>query len=79
PEDQVLFNILAPAVIRKHATAGFTYRPDKRSEWSFAYMHALSETTRTAASPFSIPGVVDVPAEISMYQNSVDLSYSLKF
>ncbi|MGB5471966.1 MAG: outer membrane protein transport protein [Gammaproteobacteria bacterium] len=79
PADQVLFNILAPAVIRKHATLGFTYSPDSSSEWSFAYMHALSETTRTAASPFSIPGVVDVPAEISMYQNSVDLSYSLKF
>ena len=84
PADQVLFNILAPAVIRKHATLGFTYRPDTSSEWSFAYMHALSETTRTGASAFSVtPGgpltPVDVPAEISMYQNSVDLSYSLKF
>ncbi len=26
PADQVLFNILAPAVIRKHATLGFTYQ-----------------------------------------------------
>lgn len=79
PEDQVLFNILAPAVIRKHATVGFSYRPDSSMEWSFAYMHALSETTRTAASPFSITGVVNVPAEISMYQNSVDISFALKF
>lgn len=79
PDDQVLFNILAPAVIRKHATVGFTYNPTANSEWSFAYMHAFLETTRTAASPFSITGVVNVPAEISMYQNSVDISYSLKF
>ena len=79
PDDQVLFNILAPAVIRHHATVGFTFRPNANSEWSFAYMHALKDDVRDPASPFSVPGVVDVPAEISMYQNSLDFSYSLKF
>ncbi len=73
PESEVLFNILAPAVIEKHATVGFTYRPNSNSEWNFAYMHAFEETVNTSVSAFGIP------ASIKMYQNSVDLSYSLLF
>lgn len=73
PDSQVLFNILAPAVIEKHATVGFTYKPDNSSEWNFAYMHAFEETVSTSVSAFGIP------ASIEMYQNSVDLSYSLLF
>ena len=84
PDDQVLFNILAPAVIRHHATVGFTFRPNSNSEWNFAYMHAIEDEVSTPASAFSVtPGgpltPVDVPAEISMYQNSLDISYSYKF
>jgi long-chain fatty acid transport protein len=72
-QSQVLFNILAPATIQKHATAGFTYRPTHSSEWNFAYMHAFEQTVRTPQSAFG------VPASIKMYQNSIDLSYSLLF
>ena len=72
-QSQVLFNILAPATVQKHATAGFTYRPNHTSEWSFAYMHAFEQTVRTAQSAFG------VPASIKMYQDSLDLSYSLLF
>jgi long-chain fatty acid transport protein len=73
PNDQVLFNILAPATIQKHATVGFTYQPDKKSEWNFAYMHAFKETVESSQTAFGIPG------SISMYQNEVDVSYSYKF
>jgi long-chain fatty acid transport protein len=73
PDSQVLFNILAPATIERHITAGFTFRPDKTSEWNFAYMHAFEETVSTSLSAFG------VPASIEMYQNSVDVSYSKKF
>jgi long-chain fatty acid transport protein len=73
PDDQVLFNILAPATVQKHATVGFTYMPDKKSEWNFAYMHAFKETVESSQTAFGIPG------SISMYQNSVDVSYSYKF
>jgi long-chain fatty acid transport protein len=73
PDDQVLFNILAPATVQKHATVGFTYLPDKKSEWNFAYMHAFKETVESSQTAFGIPG------SISMYQNSVDVSYSYKF
>jgi len=72
-QSQVLFNILAPAVIQKHATVGFTYSPEKDSEWNFAYMHAFEEKVDTPVSAFGLP------ASIQMYQNSVDLSYSKRF
>ena len=73
PDDQVLFNILAPATVQKHATVGFTYLPDKKSEWNFAYMHAFKETVESSQTAFGIPG------SISMYQNEIDVSYSYKF
>jgi len=73
PSSEVLFNILAPAVIEKHATVGFTYQPDSSSEWNFAYMRGFEETVSTSQSAFG------VPASITMHQNSVDISYSKKF
>jgi long-chain fatty acid transport protein len=73
PDDQLLFNILAPAVIEKHATVGFTYRPDKQTEWSFAYMRAFSEDVTSSQTAFGIPGAIE------MDQNSVDVGYSYKF
>ncbi|MEZ5541612.1 MAG: outer membrane protein transport protein [Pseudomonadota bacterium] len=73
PKDEVLFNILAPAVIEKHLTLGFTYQPDGSSEWNFAYMHGFEESITDDATAFG------VPATIKMYQNSVDISYSRKF
>ena len=60
-------------VIEQHATLGFTYSPNKTSEWSFAYMHAFEEEVKTSTSAFGIP------ASIEMYQDSVDISYAMKF
>jgi long-chain fatty acid transport protein len=73
PDDQLLFNILAPATPRNHATVGFTYRSSDRSEWNFAYMHAFEEKVTSDQTAFGMPG------EIKMFQNLVDLSYSYKF
>ena len=73
PDDQVLFNVLAPAVVEKHVTLGFTYSPNNSSEWSFAYMHAFEEEVKSSQTAFGIPG------KIQMYENSVDVSYSLLF
>ena len=73
PDDQVLFNILAPATPTQHATVGFTYRPNHNSEWNFAYMHAFEEKVSSSQTAFGVPG------EIKMFQNLVDLSYSYKF
>ena len=73
PDDQLLFNILAPATPKVHATVGFTYRPSNQSEWNFAYMHAFQEKVSSSQTAFGMPG------EIKMRQNAVDLSYSYLF
>ena len=44
PDDQLLFSMLAPAVTEKHITAGFSYLPDKHSEWTVSYVQALENT-----------------------------------
>lgn len=72
PDDQILFNILAPAVNKHHITFGFTYAPHQNGEWSFAYMHAFHEKQDVAVSAFGIP------ASIEMYQNAVEIGYSWK-
>ena len=72
-ESEVLFNILAPAVIQQHVTAGFTYMPNRSSEWNLAVMHAFEEEVSTSLTPFGLP------ASIKMYENSIDLSYSMLF
>jgi len=73
PDSEVLFNILAPATIQQHMTLGFTFTPDKQSEWNFAYMHAFEEEVKSSQTAFGVPG------SIKMHQNSFDVSYSYKF
>ena len=73
PDDQVLFNILAPATPKVHATVGFTYRPNNSSEWNFAYMHAFEEKVSSSQTAMGMPGY------IKMRQNAIDLSYSFLF
>jgi len=71
--DQLLFNIISPAVNTKHATFGISYSPDKSSEWNFAYQHAFKETMSTSQTAFGVPG------SVSMYQNAIEIGYSWKF
>ncbi len=71
--DQLLFNILAPAVNTKHMTFGISYSPDKYSEWNLSYQHAFEETLSSEQTAFGVPG------SVSMYQNAVEIGYSWKF
>jgi len=71
--DQLLFNIISPAVNTKHMTFGFSYSVDKESEWSVSYMHAFKESMSSNQTAFGVPG------SISMYQNSIEIGYSLRF
>jgi len=49
-DDQLLFNLLAPAVVEWHATFGFTYSPTAHQEWNFNAMHAF-ENSQTCDAP----------------------------
>lgn len=44
PSSEVLFNILAPGVVKQHVTAGITKMIGNNQELKFALMHAFSHT-----------------------------------
>jgi long-chain fatty acid transport protein len=70
---EVLFNVLAPAVVQDHLTLGGTYKVSDKSELSFNYVHAFSNTVSgTNAIPAQFgSGNVD----LKMRQDSVGISY----
>lgn len=74
---EALFNVLAPAVVKDHLTFGGTYNIDEKSEVSFNYVHAFSNTvTGVGAIPLSFGGG-DV--SLKMYQDSLGVAYAYKF
>jgi len=78
-DSQALFNVLAPAVVEKHVTVGFTRSLTPNSEVTMTYMYAfrndLNYTYQGTGSnaPFSFT------AKNDMYQNALEVSYGLKF
>lgn len=68
---EATFNILAPAVIKSHATLGFTHTFATGNELTVAYMHAFENDVEGA----SLFGGTD---KIKMYQNSLGIQYSWK-
>ena len=74
PESEVLFNILAPAVIETHLTFGFTMPIDSESEFTFAGMYALN-------NDISGPNPLDPGQTITleMDQFEVQGTYTMKF
>ena len=80
PENQVLFNFLAPAVVEHHATVGVSYRPNKNMEWNFNYMHAFSNTIKgpTALGPVGGLPVDGENASIDMHIDSFGVSFGYK-
>lgn len=80
--DQNLFNILAPGIVQRHVTLGFTYMPTQYNEISMTVMHAFREeqndtfTATPALGPFA---GANYAAEIGMDQNAIEISYGMKF
>ena len=74
PESEVVFNILAPAVIEDHVTLGFTFAASKTSELSFSFMHAL-ENSVTGKNPLNPSQEVT----LEMTQNEAEVSWAWKF
>jgi len=66
-----LFNILAPATVKKHASLGATYELGKQSRINFSYTHAFRNTIQgTSTFTGSQTGYV------RMRQNMVQIGYS---
>jgi long-chain fatty acid transport protein len=68
----LLVNILAPATTQNHGTLGATYRSSPTSEWSVMYLHAF-RYTQTG------PAYIGDQAQIGMAQDSLGLTYAMKF
>jgi long-chain fatty acid transport protein len=76
PSSEVLFNILAPGVIKQHATVGLTRTIGDNQELKFAIMHAF-ENSVTGANPLEAPGQQKIKLTMNQWEFSV--GYTWKF
>ena len=76
-DDELAFNVLAPATIRQHVTAGFTYRPNGKDnqQITFTFMHALN-ASQTGGYPAAFNGGTVGRTQLEMYQNAFDFQYT---
>lgn len=75
PDSQLLFNIIAPAVVEDHLTLGATMHTGKSSEVNFAFMHAL-ENKQTGPVLSAFGGGT---SELKMSQNAFSVSWGWGF
>lgn len=78
PSRDVQFNILAPAVVQHHITAGFEYKIDNAWSVELAGLYAPEETVRGTDLP-APPPFVSHTVEISMYQFEATFGVKYKF
>lgn len=78
-DDQALFNVLAPAVVEQHITAGFTHAFNPRSEVTVTYMHAVRNDVEYTYQGTGQNAAFSYSAKNDMYQNALEVSYGLKF
>lgn len=74
PSSEVMFNILAPAVIEDHVAFGFSKNNKKGGQWNFSFMYAF-EGKQSGLNPFDPTQSIN----IKMYQWEAELSYSWRF
>ena len=72
----VTFNILAPGVVKDHATLGVTYLTDAGNELTVSYMHAFENSV--SGKPNTVYFPVGGTDTIKMYQNSIGVAYAWK-
>ena len=80
PEDQVLFNLLAPATVEHHLTLGAEYKFNEDYWLSVNYMHAFLNTIK-GPTAFGVGGatVTGSNASIAMEQDTLGATLSIRF
>ena len=79
PDSEVLFNILAPAVVEDHWTLGFTKQIGKSSEIDFSFVYVPSVTV-TGGNPLAATPAGDTQnISIEMEQYEFGFNYGWKF
>ncbi len=74
PETEMTFNILAPAVMETHLTAGFTLSRVENREWNVAVMYAPNNKV---TGPQSFDPTQNVT--LQMYEWELEVSYAWRF
>ena len=80
PQD-VTFNILAPGVVKDHATAGASWKWDAKNELTAAAMYAFSNKVQGASllNAFFPPGSAAMQEKIQMYEWSLGVQWAHYF
>ncbi|OYV24934.1 MAG: hypothetical protein B7Z82_09190, partial [Halothiobacillus sp. 20-54-6] len=76
--NEVVFNTLAPGVIKNHYTAGFSYAIDKHQEVSGAFMYA-PDVSVTGTNQFLLQQNINAQTTIHMKQYEATVGYAYKF
>ena len=74
PDDESLFNILAPATIEDHVTAGYSRQLDDKSSINFAAMYALENSVK-GKNPFD--PAQDIEIEMDQYELAISYSRNI--
>lgn len=74
PESEVLFNILAPGVIEKHLTVGFSKALRGDKEISFVAMRAFSNSV-SGGNPLEVPGRQTIELKMDQWEFGVGFSF----
>lgn len=72
---EALFNVLAPATVRTHASVGMTYQVDESRALSLAYTHAFRERIRGQNPNFTGTQT----GSVQMHQNELEVSWRWLF
>ena len=75
PSSQVLLNVLAPGVIQRHVTAGFTVRTARHQDFTMAAMYGLPQSVYGNAPA----GFGGAPIKISLHEYQVEANWGWKF
>jgi long-chain fatty acid transport protein len=80
PQD-VTFNILAPGVVQNQYSLGVTWRLDKQSEITGAFMYAANNSVTGASliNGFLPPGAPQISETIQMKEYLLGIAYNRKF
>lgn len=72
---ETLFNVLAPATVRTHASLGLTYEIDRDSAISLAYTRAFQNKIRGRNAGFTGPQT----GSVEMDQHELEISWAWRF
>lgn len=79
PDSQTLFNILAPAVIQDHITAGITMKMANNQELNLAAMYALNESVKGQNPVDANAASGGTQVEIEMSQWEIQAGWAWKY